>query len=166
MAGGMGGADRVDLIEVACFHCGKLFEVCIRDYRGQRYCKKDCRELGYRSRGREAGRRYQGTPEGRERHRRRQWALRERGGVTHGATGEVPAARDTVSPDASETRPSANEEVPDESTRDGKPGLSDRRRTSDGQAGQAPRLRRCIVCGRAGVVVFRFARGQPEGIRV
>jgi hypothetical protein len=41
----MGGADRVDLIEVACFHCGKPFDVCIRDYRGQRYCEKDCREL-------------------------------------------------------------------------------------------------------------------------
>ena len=27
--------DPVDLIEIACFQCGGLFHVCVRDYRGQ-----------------------------------------------------------------------------------------------------------------------------------
>jgi hypothetical protein len=34
----MPGADPVDLIEIECFHCGAPFHVCVRDYRGQRYC--------------------------------------------------------------------------------------------------------------------------------
>jgi len=29
----MAGADQLDLIEIACFECGKAFDVCIRDYR-------------------------------------------------------------------------------------------------------------------------------------
>jgi hypothetical protein len=53
----MADADPLDLIEIACFECRKAFDVCIHDYRGRR-----CRELGYRSCEREAGRRYQGTP--------------------------------------------------------------------------------------------------------
>jgi hypothetical protein len=38
--------DPVDLIEIACFQCGGLFHVCIRDYRGQGYYGRQCRELG------------------------------------------------------------------------------------------------------------------------
>ena len=56
----MVAADPVDLIEIECFRCSVLFPVCVRDYRGQRYCGGECRELGYRARRREAGRKYQG----------------------------------------------------------------------------------------------------------
>jgi hypothetical protein len=39
----MAGADPVDLIEIECFCCGERFHVCVRDYRGQRYCGIVCR---------------------------------------------------------------------------------------------------------------------------
>jgi hypothetical protein len=107
----MAGEDQLDLIEIACFYCHKAFAVCIRDYRGQRYCGRRCQELGYRSREREAGRRYQGTPNGRERHRQRQQDLRDRR-VTHGATVQAPAPDATVSLAAEELQPRV-EEAPD-----------------------------------------------------
>jgi hypothetical protein len=104
----MAGEDQLDLIEIACFHCEKAFAVCIRDYRGHRYCGPRCQELGYRSRKREAGRRYQGTPNGRERHRRRQKELRDRR-VTHGATVQARSPGATVLHAAAEP----HEERPD-----------------------------------------------------
>jgi hypothetical protein len=55
----MAGADQLDLIEIACFEGGQAFDVGVHDCRGQRYCDRRCRELGYWSRAREAGRRYQ-----------------------------------------------------------------------------------------------------------
>jgi hypothetical protein len=148
----MVGGDQLDLVEIACFHCEKAFAVCIRDYRGQRYCSPRCRELGYRRRKREAGRRYQGTPNGRERHRQRQQGLRDRR-VTHGATVQAPAPGVTVSLAAEET----HEETPDGRSRGRSPGAATTG-ASDCQGGRGLRLRRCIVCGRRGAAEAEFIR--------
>ena len=78
----MARADPVELYEIACFHCGQTLQLCIRDYRGKRYCLEgECRKLGYQTRTRERGRRYQGKPKGRENHGGRSvsMTLRHRG---------------------------------------------------------------------------------------
>jgi hypothetical protein len=72
-------AHLVDLIEIVCFQCGRPFQICFGDYRGQRYCLEgECQELGYRARTRERGRAYQGRENGRKNHAGRQQALRDR----------------------------------------------------------------------------------------
>ena len=72
-------AHLVDLIEIVCFHCGRPFQICFGDNRGQHYCLDgECRKLGYRARTRERGRRYQGNENGRKNHAGRQQALRDR----------------------------------------------------------------------------------------
>jgi hypothetical protein len=191
----MAGGEAVDLYEIACFLCGRALRLCVSDYRGQRYCLGgQCRRLGYRARSRERGRRYQRKEKGRQKHRGRQESLRNRrqgagepqgsaavsavgeqanlraaasrpvdGRVTHAATGEGLAVTATVSPVAdSATAESALQEelsgVGSENVEPGKGAAAARR--------ARPRLFRCALCARAGLVVLRFSAEHPEGVRL
>jgi hypothetical protein len=58
--------------------CQKIFCVCRRCDRGQRYCSLACRDTARKLRHRSAVAHYQRTPNGRRRHADHQRALRER----------------------------------------------------------------------------------------
>ena len=58
--------------------CGTIFYLCRRCDRGQRYCSPHCRQKALRLQRRQANRRHQQTPEGREDHRDRQRDYRQR----------------------------------------------------------------------------------------
>ena len=58
--------------------CGTIFYLCRRCDRGQRYCNPHCRQKALRLQRRQANRRHQQTPEGREDHRDRQRDYRQR----------------------------------------------------------------------------------------
>lgn len=62
--------DSVLLIEVRCRHCGAIFYVCRRCWRGQAYCGETCRKIHQVESHREAQRRYRRTERGRETHRK------------------------------------------------------------------------------------------------
>lgn len=57
------------LIQVQCRHCGTVFYVCRRCWRGQFYCEARCRRLSRRQSHRKAQSRYRRTERGRENHR-------------------------------------------------------------------------------------------------
>lgn len=61
-----GMTDSVLLKEVRCRHCGKVFHVCRRCWRGQAYCGDTCRKIHQMESRREAQRRYQRTEKGKE----------------------------------------------------------------------------------------------------
>jgi len=73
-------SDPVLLGEHRCqrHDCGKLFYLCRRCFRGQRYCSPACRQEVRRRQHRAASARYQGSPEGRSGHRDWQRAYRRR----------------------------------------------------------------------------------------
>jgi len=58
--------------------CGAVFYLCRHCDRGQQYCSPRCREKSRRLQRREANRRHQQTPWGRDDHRDRQREYRER----------------------------------------------------------------------------------------
>jgi hypothetical protein len=58
--------------------CSTVFYLCRHCDRGQRYCSAHCREKALRLQRREANRRHQQSPEGREDHRDRQREYRQR----------------------------------------------------------------------------------------
>jgi hypothetical protein len=58
--------------------CGAVFYLCRHCDRGQRYCSLRCREKALRLQRRQANRRHQQSPEGREDHRDRQRDYRQR----------------------------------------------------------------------------------------
>ena len=58
--------------------CGAVFYLCRHCDRGQQYCSPRCREKSRRLQRREANRRHQRTPWGRDDHRDRQREYRER----------------------------------------------------------------------------------------
>jgi hypothetical protein len=58
--------------------CGTIFYLCRRCDRGQRYCSPHCRQKALRLQRRQANRRHQQSPEGREDHRDRQRDYRQR----------------------------------------------------------------------------------------
>jgi hypothetical protein len=58
--------------------CGTIFYLCRRCDRGQRYCSPHCRQKALRLQRRQANRRHQQTPEGRDDHRDRQREYRQR----------------------------------------------------------------------------------------
>ena len=83
--GGIADMTKVSEVEVAlrtrrCFgpECNIIFMVCGPCDRGQRYCSEPCRARARRRQRQEANRRYQQTERGRETHRCRQVAYRER----------------------------------------------------------------------------------------
>jgi hypothetical protein len=99
-----------------------VFYLCRRCDRGQRYCSPRCREKALRLQRREANRRYQQSPEGREDHRDRQreYRKRQRARVTDKSSLRVsPCVNLTVPPPrepmeatpASDLRPSAGAAV-------------------------------------------------------
>jgi len=61
--------DDVLLKQIQCRHCGRIFYVCWRCWRGQLYCADACRQLSRRQSHLEAQRRYRQTDRGREAHR-------------------------------------------------------------------------------------------------
>jgi len=66
--------------------CNTLFTLCAKCDRGQRYCSEACRRRMRQAQLRAAGRRYQASEVGKQNHRRRQHAYRQRAsqrGVTH-----------------------------------------------------------------------------------
>ena len=66
--------------------CRRLFQLCSRCDRGQRYCERRCGVLARAESVRGAGRRYQRTRDGRHAHAERQAAYRvRRQKVTHQA---------------------------------------------------------------------------------
>ena len=78
-----------------------MFYLCRRCDRGQRYCSPRCREKALRLQRREANRRHQQSPEGREDHRDRQreYRKRQRLGVTDKSSLRVsPCVNLTVPP--------------------------------------------------------------------
>jgi len=70
--------DLVELFRRRCLWCGRLFGVCERCFRGQRYCSELCRKRSRREQGRERNRRYLDTEQGRESNRNRQRQYRQR----------------------------------------------------------------------------------------
>ena len=62
-------ADAVLLKEIRCKHCGGIFYVCRRCWRGQVYCGDRCRKICQRESQREAQRRYRRTEKGKKTHR-------------------------------------------------------------------------------------------------
>lgn len=60
----MAEARLVDLMEIECFQCRRPFQVCMQDYRRQRYCGRECRKLGYRACARKRGSTRPGTEVG------------------------------------------------------------------------------------------------------
>jgi len=57
------------LVEVCCRWCGARFYVCQRCWRGQAFCREECRSLGRHRVHREAQRRYRQTLKGKKAHR-------------------------------------------------------------------------------------------------
>ena len=80
--------------------CGAVFYLCRRCDRGQRYCSPRCREKARRLQRRQANRRHQQSPEGRDDHRDRQRDYRQRRKACCGVT------------DQSSLRPSAGGNLP------------------------------------------------------
>lgn len=159
----MASADPVDLIELRCFQCDSPWRVCPRDYRGQRYCGRECRELGYAAHTRRAGQKYQGTLGGLERHRRRQKALRDRRRhVTHGPTGHAPTRCLTVDAGAAKALSRVGEAPDGDAGRRLAVGDDDPPRAWS----QGPCLGRCAICRRPGIVVLWISRQTPAGMRV
>lgn len=78
--------------------CGTIFYLCRRCDRGQRYCSPHCRQKALRLQRRQANRRHQQTPEGREDHRDRQrdYRQRQRARVTDKSS-QPPAASASLS---------------------------------------------------------------------
>jgi hypothetical protein len=75
--------------------CNAMFAVCARCDRGQRYCSPTCRRRMRQQQLRAAGQRYQRSDQGRQAHRRRQRAFRQRRsieGVTHQAPVSITTA--------------------------------------------------------------------------
>jgi hypothetical protein len=75
--------------------CGALFSVCVSCDRGQRYCSDLCRKGARQAQVRAASRRYQSSGTGKQAHRCRQRAYRERCSterVTHQALASVSSA--------------------------------------------------------------------------
>ena len=74
--------------------CGTIFYLCRRCDRGQRYCSPHCRQKALRLQRRQANRRHQQTPEGREDHRDRQrdYRQRQRARVTDKSSQPPPAS--------------------------------------------------------------------------
>jgi hypothetical protein len=60
-----------------CSRCRRQVSICATCDRGQRYCGKECSEQRRREGLRAAGKRYQLSPQGRERHAERQARYRE-----------------------------------------------------------------------------------------
>lgn len=99
---------RPDCRRYLCDLCGQALYICSWCERGQRYCGSVCRQAARRRSVRQAGRRYQQTPEGRRKHAARQAAYRRRQAlkrekVTHQGT---PPQVGSVSVAACETPPS------------------------------------------------------------
>jgi hypothetical protein len=74
---------RADTAEVLlrprrCSRCQAIFYICCHCDRGQRYCSPFCRTAALREQRRQANRRHQQSPAGREDHRDRQRAYRKR----------------------------------------------------------------------------------------
>ena len=71
-------AAGVPLLRRVCQRCGAVFGVCRPCFRGQSYCGQDCRKRARGEKQREANRKHQRTPEGRDDHRDRQRDYRKR----------------------------------------------------------------------------------------
>lgn len=74
----MADPDQVDLRQRVCFACDALFWICRHCDRGQRYCSWLCRMAALLKQRRQANRRHQHSPEGRQDHRDRQREYRKR----------------------------------------------------------------------------------------
>ena len=97
-----------------CVHCHGVVLVCPHCDRGQRYCGQQCRDQARRLRQRQAGRRYQSTPQGSCAHARRQRRYRARGGqkkVTHQGSPAV-GSGDVLAPELSVAQRVACEVAP------------------------------------------------------
>ena len=74
-----GGKKIFELIQIRCRECGVYFCICRRCYRGQAYCCEACRVKGYRSRHREAQKRYRGEKKGKQKRceleKNRRWRM-------------------------------------------------------------------------------------------
>ena len=79
-----------------------MFYLCRHGDRGQRYCSSRCREKSLRLQRRQANRRHQQTPEGREDHRDRQrdYRQRQRARVTDQSSLRSPAGVNLSAPQA------------------------------------------------------------------
>lgn len=128
---------------VACARaaCGQVFFLCLRCDRGHRYCGAACASEARRASLREAGRRYQGSFDGRATHAARQRRYRERLGakVTHHRREEAPPSPMVrASPTTGATAVPAAREV-----------------SAHVPAHARPRPRRlcCVRCGAAGQFV-------------
>ena len=82
--------------------CGAVFYLCRYCDRGQRYCSSHCREKSLRRQRRQANRRHQQTPWGRDDHRDRQrdYRQRQRARVTDKSSLRSPACVNLIAPQA------------------------------------------------------------------
>lgn len=142
----MAPAGRVPLIRRECRRCRATFGVCHRDFRGQRYCSERCRRDARSEGHREANRKHQRSPEGRDDHRDRQREyvkrLKEQGMTDERCTLE------------SQPRSLANEEHGHEAT-------------AAGRAWRWPSAAPpwCIVCRRPGYFVEPSGTGRDPARR-
>ncbi len=80
-----------------CGNCHELAVVCLPCDRRKRYCSRQCTQIARRKSVRSAGRRYQKTTQGANRHAIRQAAYIERRKLTHHS---VPAERSNADAEA------------------------------------------------------------------
>jgi len=94
--------------------CRKLFAVCGSCDRGRRYCSDGCSSEARRTKQRQAGVRYQATPEGRRKHAERQARYLERRRVTHQSSSPIPKvpANSVIDPEHAPGPAATQEDAP------------------------------------------------------
>lgn len=135
----------VPLLRRVCLRCGRYFGICRPCFRGQRYCSAACRYQQRRERQREANRRHQQSPAGRDDHRDRQRDYRNRmkgQGVTDQSCGPEAGPR---------SLPDGREQIHD---------LAQTQAVWLASPGPSTSAPACIGCRRPGVLVEQYPTGD------
>lgn len=151
----IGEAVVIELREIECqgAECSRVFLLCRKDDRGQRYCSKWCRRRAREESVHRARLSYARKDKGRENNRQRQRRFRARWGSA-GRAGKVKTVTDhTSQPGGDEARWEgvAASSTPEEEVAEVDAG-------TESSVAYVPRgyePERCSVCGRPGVVVRR-----------
>ena len=131
----------VQLREIQCRWCGKIFCICQSCWRGQAYCSDECRSTAKRKAHQEAQKRYRRTEKGKKAHREAE--NRRRMGLSKKNKAIVDDAATTLQCGLSKIERSTN--------------LNDKEQLG-WAVNSTMRIGRCHFCGSLGVIVDRFPR--------
>ena len=137
------------LLQIECRWCGTVFCICRRCWRGQRYCRAECRIAAKRKAHREVQRRYRRTEKGKIAHREAE--NRRRIGLTQ--------KNEAMLDDTASTLQHSCLKI--EFT-----GLKEH---DEGYGAAGLRIGRCHFCGSWGVIVDQFPRtgyGKRKGLNM